>query len=237
MRTSLAALAALVVAAAPGAARAAGPEVLDQLEPGKGEWQAEYAGIFAADGSEHSLEVMAGVGNRLALGFEIEAERADRTTSLNSVAAKAFYRFTDPDDPVALGLQVQLGFGHGARLTDSEARLIAATRIGHIWLQGNAMLRHVSRPGQTSTGLAYAWSVQHAVSRVAWLGLEGSGQSAPLRHEPGADTAHGQFLGPSLTFELARAGGGEIEIGLALLRRWRGDGPANSGRLFVQFGF
>ena len=50
----------ILLAALPAAVFAGGPEQLDQLEPGKGEWQAEYFGTFGKGERDHAVEAMFG---------------------------------------------------------------------------------------------------------------------------------------------------------------------------------
>jgi hypothetical protein len=231
MRRLLPALAGLALAA-PSLAAAAGPEQLDQLEPFGGDWQVEYFGISGEFGG-HALEAMVGLGDRLAVGVEIEVGSAPGGARLDGVGLKALYRVTAADAPVGIGLQLQLGFDARAAPEEAEARLIVETQSGGWWAQGNFMLRH----SDEAPALAYAASFQHAVTDFAWLGVEASGQSAaPWRAGPSGEAA-GHFAGPSLTLEWEPAGGPEMEIGLAYLRRIGGDGPAGSGRLFAQFTF
>jgi hypothetical protein len=238
MRLPLAALAGLAIAIMPAAAYAEGPEQLDQLEPGAGEWQTEYFGLFGKGGErEHALEAMYGVSDRLAVGLEAEGEVSDGDFAFETLGVKALYRFTDPEAPIGVGLQVQLGFDDEAKLAEAEARLIAEAHKDDWWAQANAMLRRTTEDGASSTGLAYGWSLQHTVADVAWFGLEGSGQSAPLSQDAGASAEHGHFAGPSLTFDLQPSEGTEIEIGFAYLRRLGGDGPSHTGRLFIQLSF
>lgn len=237
MRLPATILAGLVLAA-PVSALAQGPEQIDQLEPGEGEWQAEYFGTFGPGGGrEHALEAMFGLTGRLAVGGEVEAEYSDGELVFDTLGLKALYRFTRDDAPVALGLQGQFGFDDRAALAQAEARLIAEVGSNQWWAQGNVMVRRSSDKGASATRLAYAWSAQRALGDHAWLGIEGSGQSAPLWGGGGASADHGQFAGPSLTFEWPVSGDREIELGLAWFRRVGGAGPRDSARLFVQISF
>lgn len=221
-----------------GIASAQAPEQIDQLEPGGGEWQAEYFGTFGPGGErEHALETMFGLTDRLAVGVEIEAEYSEGAIAIDTAGLKALYRLTGDAAPVALGLQVQLGFNDHARLAQAEARLIAEVQSDAWWAQANVMFRHSREDGENATGLAYAWSLQHSLGASAWLGLESSGQFAPLWRSAGAGAEAGHFAGPSLTFEWEMQGGNEIEFGLAYFRKIGGDGPPGSGRIFVQLGF
>jgi hypothetical protein len=227
-----------LLCAAPAAALAQGPEQLDQLEPGAGEGQAEYFATIGPDGEgEDALEGMFGINARFAVGVEIEAEREGGALAFETIGVKALYRLTDDEAPVAVGLQAQLSFDDRARLVEGEARLIAEAKPGAWWLQANAMLRRSGGDEPAATRLAYALSLQRAVTSFAWLGVEASGQSAPLSADTGASAGPGQFAGPSLTLEWEPSEAFEVEIGLAYFRRIAGEGPAGAGRLFVQLSF
>jgi hypothetical protein len=222
----------------PAIAFAQGPEQIDQLEPGDGEWQAEYFGTFGPGGDrEHALEAMFGLTGRLAVGVELEAEYSNGALSFDTVGLKALYRLTRDEAPLALGLQVQLDFDSGAALAQAEARLIAEVQSDAWWAQGNVMLRRSSDGSETPTRLAYAFSLQRSLGDHVWLGVEGSGQSAPLWGGGGAGADSGHFAGPSVTVEWQLPGDREIELGLAWFRRVGGAGPRDSARFFVQVGF
>lgn len=237
MRLLPAMLAGLALAA-PLAAHAQGPEQLDQIEPGAGEWQAEYFAALGRGGDgSHAFEAMLGVGERFAIGVEVEARYAHGAIAFETIGPKLLYRFTGEDAPVGVGLQLQVGFDRDAAPVEAEARLIVAAQSEAWWAQGNVMLRRSSDAGAAAGSLAYAASLQHRLGRSAWLGLEASGQSAPLWRDPGATDEHGRFAGPSLTFDWEPARGPGIELGLAWLRRIGGDGPADSARFFVQLTF
>jgi hypothetical protein len=233
MRGRAAPLAALLLAFS-AAAAAQGPEQIDQLEPGAGEWQAEYFGIFGPGGQrEHALEAMAGLSERVALGIEAQAEYSDGTLVFDTVGVKGLYRISGEASPVGLGLQVQLDFDDRAALVQTEVRLIAEMESGAWWAQGNVMLRLLRDQGATAIGPAYAMSLQHKLGAHAWLGVEGSGQFEPLS----GDTTAAHFLGPSLTCQWRVSPHAQIELGFALFRRIGGQGPHNSGRVFVQTTF
>lgn len=237
MRIAATIMAALAWAAATSAI-AQGPEQIDQVEPGRGEWQAEYSGTFGAGGErEHSVEAMFGLTDRLAVGVELEAAYSDGDIAFDTFGVKALYRLTGDDAPVALGVQVQFAFDDRAGLAEAEARLIAAIERGGWWAQGNVMLRRSNEDGEAAARPAYAWSLQYELGEAVWVGIEGSGQLAPLWADAGAGADEGHFAGPSLTFERRPAAGAEIEIGLAWFRRIGGGGPRDSGRVFVQASF
>ena len=67
-------LAAMLIIQA-AAARGNGPEQLEQLEPERGEWQAELHSHFSgskSEGGQHSLELFRGLSEHVALGVEVE---------------------------------------------------------------------------------------------------------------------------------------------------------------------
>jgi hypothetical protein len=231
-------LAACLLCAVPAAAAAQGPEQLDQLEPGRAEWQAEYFATVGPDGEgQHATEGMFGLSDRLAVGVEVEAEYQDGRLTFETLGPKLVYRFTDGGAPIAMGMQVQLGFDPDARLAEAEARLIMAAENDNWWAQGNLMLRRLDGGQGAATNLAYAWSLQHAVTTFAWFGIEASGQSAPLWGGVPATDEHGHFAGPSLTFEWEPSAGHELEIGFAYLHRIGGEGARGTGRVFAQLTF
>lgn len=238
MRLVAAILAGLLLGA-PTAILAQGPEQLDQLEPGAGEWQAEYFATHGSgDAGEHALEILYGVGGPRAVGAEVEAEYEGGRLRLETIGVKALYRFTGDDAPVGVGLQLGLGVDGQAALSEIEARLIVEARGESWWAQTNVVLRREGRGDEAEASLAYAASLQHALGEMAWLGIEASGRSAPIWRASGeAQAARGHLGGPSLTFDLEPAPGREIEIGLAYFRRIAGDGPRDSGRLFLQLSF
>jgi hypothetical protein len=173
---------------------------------------------------------MFGAGDRLALGVELEGE-VDNGLDVEELSVKALYRLTREEAPVALGLQVQLGFDRHAVLGEAEARLIAEHEGEAWWAQGNFMLRSSIGEDEGGKSLAYGLSLQRSLAGVAWLGIEASGEAADEADE------QGHFAGPSLTFEAEPGLDREIEIGLAWLHRIGGAGPKASGRLFVQLTF
>lgn len=220
-----------------GPAFAEGPEQLEQLEPAKGEWQVEYFGLFGkgADEREHSIQVMAGVTDRLALGVEIESSWADSALKIESFVPTALYRFSDAlEDPVGIGLEIQAGIDRHGDFTGAEARLIAEKRSPAWWVQADLILRHTRDDGTSANSVAYAWALNRAVTDRLWLGVEGSGQAARLS---GSAPAHEHFVGPSLTYELDLGADREAEIGIAYLRRLGSEGPPDTARFFIQLGF
>lgn len=234
MRAALFAIAALLLTAAPAAAQE-GPEELEQLEPDGGRWQIEYYGIAGRHASDsHALQLLYGVSDHLALGIEADGEwRGDRLR-LDGVAPTLLYRFSDAEEGFGVGVELQAELDGHARFAGAEARLILARRSARWWGQGNAMLRHVREDDAAATGLAYGWTLNRAAGGGLWLGVEGSGQAGRIGGSPLAIGDGGHFLGPALTFETVLPHG-EIEIGIAWLRRIAGEGARDSARLFVQW--
>lgn len=236
MRVLLLLAACLLAAPAAGAAQA--PEQIDQLEPSRGEWQAEYFATIGRRGpSEHAIEAMYGVSDRLAVGLEIEAEYEAGELAFETLGPKALYRFTGEGAPVAMGIQLQLGFDSDARLAEAEARLIVEAQSESWWAQGNLMVRRSSDGPWAATRLAYAWSLQHRVAKVAWFGLEASGQSAALWSQTGTGNEPGHFAGPSLTLAWEPSPGHELELGVAYLHRLASEGAGDTARMFFQLAY
>ncbi|HYI39444.1 MAG TPA: hypothetical protein VE053_03910 [Allosphingosinicella sp.] len=236
MRSFVAAPLALLAGLIATSASAA-PEQLDQLEPGKGTWQAEYHSTFdRGDESERSLEAMFGLGRRVAVGIELEAERSDGRMAVEAVAGKLLYRLTPDGSKVGAGLQLQLAVDGQAVMTEAELRFIVETRKRGWWGQANLMLRRSAESGNAELNGAYAWSVQRSIAGVGWLGIEGSGQR-PLSCGSTGCGESGHSAGPSLTTELELGRTREAEIGFALLHRLSGRGPRTNPRFFVQISF
>jgi hypothetical protein len=213
------------------------PEQVEQLEPRAGEWQAQYFGTFGqSDGHGHAIEAMVGISARLAVGIELEAETEERCLSLESFGPKLLYRITGEDAPVGIGLQVQVGISERALPKEAEVRLIAERKDQRWWSQFNSMIRRSGVDGHASTRVAYAWSLQHGLGQLSWLGVEASG-ALPAGGDGSAAFEGGHFIGPSLTFEIEPAPEREVEVGVAALRRIGGGGSRNALRLFVQFCF
>lgn len=225
-------LAAMLIIPA-AAARGNGPEQLEQLEPERGEWQAELHSRFSgskSEGGQHSLELFRGLSEHVALGVEVEGGWEDGSLQVDEVGAMALARFTDArEDAVGTGLMVGAAVGSDGRVSEIEARAIVEKITQDWWLQGNAIWRGSQEDGDGSERLAYAWSASRSIARSLWIGLEGSGRIAGAA-EPG------HYAGPALAFEL-ELGGREIELGAAYLRHFGGEASGGTGRAFVQLGF
>lgn len=217
----------LLFVAAPAFAQV---EELDQVEPGKGEWQAEYLGSFGGQ-DDHQLELITGVTDKLVLGVQAEFEGR----VLEGWGPVALYRFSDPEEkPVGLAAETQIEIDRGGRLGEAELRGIVERRTPAWWLQANVMLRYQRDDGARGTNVAYATSVQHALGEKAWLGIEASGRALRLGGDAQAAPQGEHYVGPSLTLELADE---KLELGAAWLQRLAGDGPKSEPRVFVQFTF
>jgi hypothetical protein len=205
-------------------------EELDQVEPGKGEWQAETLGSYGGT-DDHQIEIIAGLTDRLVLGMQAEFEGR----RLDGWGPVALYRFTDPEkDPVGLGIETQIEIDRGGRLGEAELRGIVDRRAPNWWVQANLMLRYQRDDGARGTNVAYATSVQHALGDKAWLGIEASGRAVRLGGNPETAPQGEHYAGPSLTIEL---GDDTVELGAAWLQRLAGEGPKSEPRMFVQFTF
>jgi len=211
------------------------PEQLEQLEPGKGEWQLEYFGLFGrgADERGHSLQLMTGVTDRLAIGAEFESSWAEGALTIENIAPTVLYRLSDADaNTIGVGLEVQAGFDRHARLTGADARLIVEKRSRTWWGQADLILRNARHDGASATSIAYGWALNRAVANRLWLGLEGSGQAARLLGVADLASAGGHFLGPAPTYQLALGRNRDAEIGIAYLARGAGRGPAGTASFF-----
>lgn len=234
----LAVFAMLIGMASPAFAQS--PEQLEQLEPGKGEWQLEYFGLFGrgAEEREHSLQLTTGVTDRLVIGAELEASWANGVLTVENIVPSALYRISDPDDhPIGVGLKIQTGIDRHARLTGAEARLIVEKRSSRWKAQADLILRNTRDDGASATSMAYGWALNRAVTNCFWLGLEGSGQAARLSGSEDLAPAGAHFLGPALTYQLGLSESRDTEIGIAYLARVTGTGPAGTARLFIQLEF
>lgn len=222
---------------APAAAQV--PQELEQLEPGRGEGQIEYQGLFeslAAAGSSHSVGVSYGLSERLALGVEIEGERESGRFELENLSVFALHRLTPAGaGPVALGIKMSVGFDTGGHINEAEFRLIAE-RIGSgWWLQANLMAQGEAEHGQRSASVAFAANASREVMTDVWVGIEASGDL--FRLAGSGPFANGQFIGPAASIEVGLGEDRELELGLVHSIRIAGQGPANSLRMFAQLGF
>lgn len=227
---------AVALAAASPALAQAGPEQLEQIEPGAGEWQLEYYGIHAGDGA-HSLQAMAGLSDWLAVGGEVEFAERPSGLHLDTVSLAALIRVADPDErPVGFGVELQVSLDPDARLSGIEGRAIVERRSKRWWGQTDLILRHVRDGGDQGTGIAYAASLSHAIGEGNWLGIEASGQAARLGGDATLVPQGQHYAGPSLTLE-RMVGKSQIELGAAWLQQWRGDRTGSGPRVFVQLSF
>lgn len=222
----------LALAAATPAMAQHMPEQLEQLEPGAGKWQAEYA-FGKGEGPGHALQLMRGIGDRLALGVEIEFTRERRATAFDSAGLAVLWRGAEAGEGrIGWGVKAQAGLGRDGGIGEAEVRLIGDARPRGWRLQGDAMLRRVREDGASATGLAYALSAQRAVGGLS-LGVEASGKLARTGGAAALFPAGSHYAGPSATLEIA----GRIEVSAALLARVAGGGPRTAPRLTIQIVF
>ncbi|GAA0741141.1 MULTISPECIES: hypothetical protein [Sphingomonas] len=225
---------AIAALALPAAAHAqSGPEQIEQLEPGAGEWQLQYSGAYGgADG--HELEIGRGVGRHWALGVGAEVEAVDGHLQLDGLSAVALLRLIEPDDrPVGLGMMGQVSVDRAGRYAGSELRGIAESRSTRWWLQANVMLRHRREEGEAGTSLDYVASIQHGPAPL-WYGIEVSGRAVRLAGDDDVAPAGQHYIGPSLTYRSAHSG---LELGLAWMARVAGGGAPSGPRVFAQLDF
>lgn len=236
MRVGSCAIALATLTLAAPALAQAGPEQLEQIEPGAGEWQLEYYGIHAGDGA-HSLQAMTGLSDWLAVGGEVEFAEWPGGLHLDTAGLAALIRIADPEDrPVGLGVELQVSLDPDARLAGLEGRAIVERRSAHWWGQADLILRHVRDGGEQGTGIAYAASLSRAIGDGNWLGIEVSGQAARLSGDAALVPEGQHYAGPSLTLE-RMFGKTQLELGAAWLQQWRGDRTGSGPRVFVQLGF
>ncbi|MBC9032251.1 hypothetical protein IAG41_07600 [Sphingomonas sp. JC676] len=213
-----------------------GPEQLEQIEPGAGEWQAEYYGAFGG-GGEQSVELLVGVSGQLALGAEVEFAGLRDGLRFESIGPVLLYRAIDPNvHPIGIGVGLHASIGRDGSFEGIEMRAIVERRARDWWLQADLILRRANADGSHGTGLAYAASVQRSVGSETWLGFEASGQIARLDGAAALAPARQHYAGPSLTTELP-IDGYEVELGLAWLQRLHGNGAESGPRIFAQFAF
>lgn len=235
VKTSLAALLALWSISA---VAAADPQELEQLEPGGGELQLEYQGLFgpneASTGRAHSLGINYGVSQRLALGVEVGGERSGTDLSVEEFELSAVLRLNAPQEgALGLGVKISGALDAEGRFSEAEARLIAEQIESNWWLQGNFGVQHEREDSDDLTSLFYIANASRAVAPNFWLGIEASGDVARISGT--GDFASGHFIGPSATIEVGDSP--ELELGVVYFARIAGAGPANSLRVFAQLEF
>lgn len=228
-------LAAILVVASPARAQE-GPEQIEQIEPGRGEWQAEYYGAFGGAGNQ-SAQLLVGVFGPLVLGAEVEFQGPHDRLLFDSFGPVLLYCAIDPDKrPVGLGVELQASIGRDGTFKGVDARAMVERRADDWWWQGNLILRNAREDGSDGTSLAYAALAQRSLGGGTWLGIEASGQLKRLDGATELAPEGRHYAGPSLTAELP-IGGKQAELGLAWLQRLRGDGAGSGPRIFAQFSF
>lgn len=226
----------LGLTAASAAAVASGPEQLEQLEPERGEWQLEYSALVGVgSGSAHSVQLMWGLSDHLAVGLEAEIEGSGALT-LEGLAPTVVYRFGTNSQGVNAGIAAQIEVDPQLRVASAEGRIILEKKTRNWWAQGNFIARHVNEEDGSGAALAYGWGLSRAISAGIWIGAEGSGGVTRFAGSASAVPDSGHFLGPAITIEQEIAGS-ELEIGVAWQHRIAGEGQRDHARLVVQFGF
>lgn len=219
-------IAAMLGCAAP--AYASGPEQVEQLKPGRGEWLLEYYGQFgesSREGREHSGTLFYGITDGLALGGELQTSYVGGPETEDGLrfdfdSVVALLRFSDPErDRVGAGLWLQAGLDSDGELARLEARFILEKQTEAWRARVNAVLRRINDEDEEGAYAAYAAVAQHAVTDRLWLGIEGSGQAFRIAGFEAVPFAEGHYLGPALDFEFDFAGGTRLDVGLAYFRR------------------
>lgn len=225
----------LALAAASSAAGAAGPEQLEQLELDGGDWQFEASSLIGVRSEdEHSIQVLLGISDHLAIGVEAETEWSAGRLTFEGVAPTVLYRFSDASDVIGVGIGAQIEFDSDFKIASAEVRLILEKRTLLWWGQGNLIARHEREERESGAALAYGWGLSRSIGKDVWIGAEGSGGFGRLRGSTSTISEGGHFVGPAFTVEQEMAGS-ELEIGVAWLHRIDGEGPRDAARLFVQF--
>lgn len=229
-------LAFLALVTTSAAAVASGPEQLEQLEPEGGEWQLEYSAVVSrGSASAHSVQLLRGLSDHLAVGIEAETEGSGELT-LEGLAPTVVYRFGNNSRGINAGVAAQIEVDPKLKIASAEARIILEKKTRNWWAQGNFIARHVSEEDESGAALAYGWGLSSAIVAGFWIGAEGSGGVTRFAGSASAVPDGGHFLGPTITVEQEIAGS-ELEIGLAWQHRIAGQGRRDHARLVVQFGF
>jgi hypothetical protein len=232
-------LALLSIHAAPAMAEA--PEQLYGSAPDRGQIEVEYNGQFAngePDERPHSLELFAGISDRVAIGLEIEGESEGEggTFRTEEYALGALIDLTPQDAPVSVIVLAQVGIGHDGSFPHLQGRLIVGHE-GEKWLWNSNLILRREASNEPTTDLAYAATAQQRFGSGFRAGLEVSGQIDRLagpRDE--FDPAH--YAGPTVGFEAGDEGGTGFEVSLTYLWRIdRGDASRRTVRANFEFRF
>lgn len=228
---------AAMIAGFASPASAAGPIQLQQLELAKGEWQVEYWGLSRRGAKdEHSLEIMTGLSNHLALGVEVDTLWSARKPALDGIAPTIVYRFSSPSAAIGIGVLGQVEVGADLHLDSAEAGLILEHRSRDWSGHANIVLRRSSEGQRPTTGVNYCWSLGRTIAADVSIGVEGSGG---LAHSGGSGSSaswRGHFVGPALSIERDYRGR-SVEFGVAYLRRIDGPRPSDAVRLISELRF
>ena len=225
---------AVAMLATGSAARAEGPEQLYEGPPEARGWSLESNSQFGSgDERAHSVELFRGVGERLALGVEVEAEAGGGEFAVEELGVGALIGLSREDAPLQLAALVQVGVTTGGDLAQLEARLIGEHQRNAWRVLGNAIVRRV-HADERGTSLGYAFAVDRQLGETFRLGVEASGQAASLGgFDHGFEPAH--YAGPSAALALELGGEREVELGVKYLTRVSG-GSEGGGMLRVVAG-
>lgn len=205
-------------------------EDLEQVEPGAGEWQAQYT-LVRSGGDGHAFELARGLSDLLIVGGEVDLDGRE----FDSAAAKLLLRFSDPEKGAAgLSMEFSAGVDRDGQLDVLEARAIVDRRRPRWWVMANIALRNAGDRGARGTGIAYAMSALRSVGKNVWLGGEVSGRLARIAGTASGAPAPQHYIGPSSSFAIA---GTPVEIGAAWLWRFAGRGSPSGPRIFAQVSF
>jgi hypothetical protein len=215
-----AAMLALAAALFASPASADAPEQLYEHGPAAGEFEIEYNGQ-AGDGDPaarpHSLEVFAGVSDRIAIGIEVEGEMEEGKFRTEEYALGVLIGLNDETAPVTFSVLVQAGLDRDGNFPQSQLRLIAE-HGGESWNWNGNLIARRRKGDESGSAIAYATTLHYQLAEQVAFGIEASGQAARLSgFSGGFDKAH--YLGPSLQLKLGKEGGPEVELGIKYLRR------------------
>ena len=231
---SIGVLLGLTASGLAAAANAEAPHQFYDAGPAQGASEIEYNGrLRFGTADSHNVEVLHGFSQRLALGFELEGESARGGFEVEEAAVTAIVRLTPDGSDLSVALLgqagVELGHGDGRPL---ETRLIVG-REDEAWRAlANLIVRRTGPRSALADGssLGYAVTIDHKLSRTAWVGIESSGDAARLGgYRASFETAH--YAGPRISAVWDVTAGREIEFSASYLIRLAGGPPDSALRL------
>ena len=227
---------AIAMLATGSAVRAEGPEQFYEGPPAARGWSLESNSQFGRGGERaHSVELLRGFGERLALGVEVEAEAGGGEFAVEELGVGALIGLTGEEAPLQLAGLIQVGVTPGGDLSQVEARLIGEHGRGSWRVLGNAIVRR-TLADEHGTSLGYAFIADHRLGETFRLGVEASGQAARLGgFAHSFERAH--YAGPSAALELELAGEREVKLGLKYLTRVDGGGEGGMLRVVAELEF